>query len=268
MKSIVEGFIREVVEVMEALGRPSNNVVVNPSILTYTLLVLAFITGYSKSLIVPLIVLVYSGVLTVVLRVDLKSTLKPLTIVTVFSLISALPLLYSETGYVEGLEDFTSTFSLQGAFSLTRFILRVLASAYTVTLLIASLGWLKVLDSLGKGPLKGLVGVLKLFLTVTPQILKFMLSLLLVREARSFKKGRVKSWKELATSTGGLLLVSKEYSQKLTLCIEARNFNCERLEKTTRERLNVNYLDVFLTISFVTILTSYFMVEVNVGFGS
>lgn len=260
MKSLVEELLKGIAEVLDVIGGGEASVKLNPLISTYTLLILVFVPSYSNTLITPSTILVYSLVLTCLLRVDFKLLMKPLTPILCFSVLMTLPILFTEAGYLESLAEFKPGLTMYGLSKFLQFNIRVLASAYVLALLIAWIGWRRVISALGKGPFKGLAWVLKLFLTMLPNQLRYLVSLLLAREARSFEGGLKGLWKTGISSLGGLMLASTQRSRMLSLSIRARSFNKMYLEFTD-EKLDIKLLDLaFIAASTLLILASI-MVE-------
>lgn len=255
----IEKFLGEIAEVMEVLSKFNDKPRVNPKILILTSFIMVFLVAFSKTLVSTILAFVYMVFILTVLRLSFKVVLKVMALAFLFSIVPAVPLIFSKTGYINDLNDLSLTLTYPGLMAFITFVLRVTVSAGLFIMPVAYLGWSRIFTIFeGKGGLSDIASVFKIFVTTVPKTLRYMLSLLLAREARVFRKNLRNLWYTLSTIVGDILMASNGFSRELMLSISARSFG---KFKAPDRSYNIGALDYLVMSAMLIYATIYVMVE-------
>lgn len=255
----IEKFLGEIAEVMEVLNRFNSNPRVNPKIFILTSFIMVSLVAFSKTLISTILALVYMVSTLIILRLSFKVVFKVMALAFLFSILPAVPLIFSKTGYVSNLNDISLTLTYSGLIAFITFVLRVTVSTGLFTTPIAYLGWSYIFTVFeSKGGLSDPVSVFKIFVTSIPKTLRYMLSLLMAREARVFRKNLRSLWYMLSAIVGDILIASNGFSRELMLSISARSFG---RFKVPHRSYNIGALDYLVMLATLVYVTIYVMVE-------
>lgn len=260
--NLAEKFLSEIAEIMEFLSIYNAKPKISPKILVTSSLIIVFLVAFSKTLYFVLATLAYMMLLIIILKVNAKVITKVIVLALFLSIIPAVPLIISKTGYISGLNDLGTQVTFIGVKAFITFVLRVIVSSGIFVVPIAYFGWSKLLAYLEYWkPFNSVVSILKILVTTIPKTLRHMLSLLVAREARIFNNDLSRSWKTLSSVVGDVLLACNSFSKELILGINARTFGKDKvLTKTANNNLVV--LNIIVLIATAILITLYVMVEI------
>ncbi len=225
MKDIITGFLRETADVIEYLSTYNDSPLINPPVFILASAILTFQASFTNNILGLLVPLLYSLLITILLRIDPKPVMKAEALILLFGLVVSLPVLFSREGYINWLNDLLYTPSIIGLYSFTKLLLRIIISPLPLLVAITYLGWINVVNVLkiNNKYLVNLAKILSLTIILIPRIIRYVLKILLARTARLVKKNYSISWFILSSIIGDLLIHSSNYAEKLRYGIIARS---------------------------------------------
>lgn len=260
MKTIVERFIEEIAYIMDILNNCNPDPKIDPLILFTGSLILTIMTSFSQDLLLPTISLIYSITLIIILRINYKHVIRIEAIIFILGLLPSIPLLFSKTGYINGLNDLSFIITYPGITSFTIFLLRVVIAPLPIVTASIYIGWPALSAAISKcRVLRGIARLISITLTIIPRIIRYTLKLLIAREARIFKYSLGTTWKTLSAITGDLLINSNVYAQKLQLAIDARTLARENnivVKNVLMNRVTIIYMAFLIALVALWIMVS------------
>ena len=260
--NLTEKFLNEIAEIMEILNIYNTKSKINPKILITSSLMVVFLVAFSKTLYFALAATTYLLLMITILKVDIKVIAKIIMLALFLSMIPAIPIAISKTGYVNSLNDLGTEVTFEGARAFIIFVLRVTMSSGIFAVPIVYFGWSKVLAYFENWKyLDSITNILKIFVTTVPKMLRHMLSLLVAREARIFNNSLRNTWRSLSTIVGDVLLASSSFSKELMLGINARTFDKYKVQTTTSNN-GSEHLNIVVVVATIALGILFIAVEI------
>ncbi len=245
-KKLTTIFLEEVAEIFEILNYENPKVFLNPSIAIFSAIVLTFIASFSAGFTVPLMIIFFSFVLCILLRINFRRWAKPVLFILFIAVSVSSPLLIAQIGGVE-----ISNRNWEDAVFL---ILRATAATSIFIVIIAHLGWLKLLKGLrGIGLPEELVFMTGFLIKYTPMFLRDTCRMIAAREARMLGESSYKTiWFGNVSIIGDLLVRGYERGLRLNAALKARSFS-DNIVKKHSEPFKLSFYDLLLLLSAVLI---------------
>lgn len=239
---LAASFLEEIAEILNAFSEEAQSPAFNVSVGVACSIVLSVVASFSRNLVVPFAILVFSLILALTSKSQICRWIKPVAFVAFIALFVALPLFVSSSGIISDNPSY---------YSLALFILRPIASSAIFTVIFLSLGLSGFLEGLRSlhAP-KELIDMIWFFVKYVQLFLRDACRLLAAREARiiSDKCGYRKLWWIIGTVAGEILLRSYDKAVRLNLALQARNFG-ESVRHSVRGR--ISKYDAFLFFTCV-----------------
>ena len=223
MRGLLESFLEELAGVMEALGRTNPSPMLDPRIFSWSLVSLTVLAAFSHTLAGPLTVLGFTLILAIFLRVEARPLSSILAVSLVLGWTPALPLLFSEKGWVNEVGDLDLGIHEEGAVAAACLAARVAAAAAPLAVAVLHLGWPTLVKSLTLAGRDARPDPLLLVPVLIPRLARHLSELLGAREARLVKPRLGEEWRILASVIGDSLRGAETYSRSLALAVEARS---------------------------------------------
>ncbi len=260
MPRLTEKFLESIADVIEVFSC-ENSSYFSPPIALLTAVVLTSTASFSNKIASQIPLIIYSIVLSQLLKIKIKYLIKPITFVIIIASISALPLIFITPGQtISRLNGLAITD--KGLFTAVSLIARSATASLTFTVITLSLGWRGIIEALRELKIpNSLIMSLNLFIKYMPIFLREICSLLVAREARIMRKNQYKlAWIVMATSSGDLLLRASQRAWKLQNAMQARLLNAEikwNQRKTKRKWFTIRDLGLIITTCIVIISSIY-----------
>jgi len=263
MKTLIERFIEEIAYTMDILNNYNPNPKIDPIILFTGSLILTMLTSFSSNLILPFIAIAYSLILIIVLKINAKYVLRIEALIAILGLIPSIPLLLSRTGYIHSLDDLGYMVSYVGVLSFIKLLLRVTASPLPIVTASVYIGWPMLSNALSRyGLLRKLVKLISITITIIPRVIRYVLKLLMAREARIFRYSIGTTWGTLSTIVGDVIANSNVYAEKLQLAITARTVS--EKDSIVKEGILLNKATISYTVFLAVLIAMGLVIQYNV----
>lgn len=234
---LVASFLEEIAEILDAFSEEARSPAFNVSVGVACSIVLSVVASFSRNLVVPFAILVFSFILALTFKLHISKWIKPGTFVAFIALFVALPLFVLSGGVTSDKPSY---------YSLALFILRPIASSAIFTVIFLSIGLSGFLEGLlSLHAPRELIDMIWFFIRYMQLFLRDACRLLAARESRiiSDKCGYRKLWWIIGTVVGEMLLRSYAKAAGLNLALQARNFG-ESVRHSVRGR--ISKFDAFL----------------------
>ncbi|MHC1627283.1 MAG: energy-coupling factor transporter transmembrane component T family protein [Candidatus Nezhaarchaeales archaeon] len=253
-KSLLSSFLNGIADVLEvfSIERREEGLPDCRAILI-SFIAIAAAVSFSKTIYPPLIALSMIPFLARALNVRIKRTLKVITVVAIFVIAITLPMALYQAYLSYGLRaGFASSFTLMIMENGLPLLLRSIAAAAIVTLMVQSLGLTGLIRGFRglKFPSRALF-VLMIYIRYIPIMLRHTTKLLSAREARLVSKmNRLRnSWLILSTVVGSLLMRGFDKAYKLQMAFRARGLDFDVIPEPKGK---IGFSDVmFIALSLV-----------------
>jgi len=263
MKTLIERFIEEIAYTMDILNNYNPNPKIDPIILFTGSLILTMLTSFSSNLIPPFIAIAYSLTLIIVLKINARYILRIEALIVILGLIPSTPLLFSRTGYVHSLDDLGYMVSYVGVLSFIKLLLRVTASPLPIVTALVYIGWPMLSNALSKyGFLREPVKLISITITIIPQVVRYVLKLLIAREARMLRYSIDTTWKTLSAIVGDVIANSNVYAEKLQLAITARTVSGK--DSVVKKGILLNKATILYTMFLVVLIAMGLVIQYDV----